>query len=763
MKKIISIFIIFIMLLSITGCKDKKEKYKITFLNDTNEIYKELEVSDEEEVNVDPLSKEGYTFDGWYVNDQKITLPKKFNENTTLTPKFIINKYTYKFIVDGKIILEETKDYGSSINYPSNPTKEGTDEYKYEFKAWDKEDTILKNDITFNAIFEETKNTYTYKFLVDGKVIAEETKDYGSAINYPSNPTKESTKEYTYEFTGWDKEDTILNKNITFNAIFKKTLNQYTYKFIDSNGTVLKEETVDYGTLPIEPDQPSKEGYEFTGWDKEVSKVTDNIEYHATYKEKEEIASLDNLVVSILGDSISTFYKADSPVNSYYSGENQFYYPIYSSTVKTVDLTWWYQLINNNNMKLGINNSWSGSCAYGTSSSAGMSDGRINTITENGNPDIVIIYLGTNDCAGGFELTNFSNAIQTMISKIRKITDAEIFITTLGYSNYTGNKYKEENRIAYNKELRKIANELKCGIVPLDDYITETSYSFYLGDFLHYNAKGAELLSLIYEKAIKEYFGIEFDKEIKVEHKEVLPEGVIGKIVATSNTNFWGNYANNVFLVDSSFTNPQFSYRIEIIKDSKTNQYVVSNILKSGDTSSYTGEYIIVISDSHENKTAILADVENVVVGSIVEFDPNSSFPIEITFKKGSGVVTPPVQEEEEEDIPTEENNQLVVGAYNEGVWTKYETTVIAYSYDKIDKSSTFINFYMIGIKKDNDNYKVVYLKNVGENCDFTECDYYILIFSSLSVKTYYENAKLNQEVVMTGDITTGKCSLLFK
>ena len=156
---------------------------------------------------------------------------------------------------------------------------------------------------------------------------------------------------------------------------------------------------------------------------------------------------------------------------------------------------------------------------------------------------------------------------KTMISKIRKITDAEIFITTLGYSNYTGNKYKEENRISYNEELRKIASELKCGIVPLDDYITETSYSFYLGDFLHYNAKGAELLSLIYEKAIKEYFGIEFDKEIKVEHKEQLPEGVIGKIVATSNTNFWGNYANNVFLVDSSFTNPQFSYRIEIIKD----------------------------------------------------------------------------------------------------------------------------------------------------------------------------------------------------
>ena len=762
MKKIISIFIIFIMLLSITGCKDKKEKYKITFLTENNEIYKELEVTSEQEVTIENLVKEGHTFDGWYLNDQKITLPTKFNENTTLTPKFTINQYTYKFLVDGKVLSEGTINYGDTIPYPNNPTKEGTKELKYTFSKWDKEDTIIKNNIEFNAIFEESKNTYTYKFLVDGKSIKEETVEYGSTINYPSNPTKVATKEYTYEFIGWDKESTIINDNITFNAIFKSTKNTYTYKFIDEDGTILKEETVEYGTLPIEPDHPSKDGFKFTGWDKKVSKVTDNIEYTAQYEEIKNITSLDNLVVSILGDSISTFYSADSPVNSYYHGENQFYYPTYSSTVKTVDLTWWYKLINNNNMKLGINNSWSGSCAYGTSSSAGMTDGRINTITENGDPDIVIIYLGTNDCAGGFELANFSNAIQTMISKIRKITAAEIFITTLGYSNYTGSKYKEENRLAYNAELRKLASELNCGLVPLDEYITSTSYSFYLGDFLHYNAKGAELLSLIYEKSIKEYYGIDFDKEIKVEHKEQLPEGVLGKVTTTSNTDFWGNYANNVFLVDSSFTNPQFSYRIILTKNA-ANQYVVTNILESGDTTPLSGDYIIIISDKHENQKTILADIENVVIGSIAEMDPTASFPIEITFKQGSGEVTPPTPEEPEEDIPTEENNQLVVGAYNEGVWTKHETTVIAYSYDAMDKTSTFVNFYVIGIQKDNDNYKVVYLKNVGDACDFTVCDYYILIYSTLSVKTYYENASINQEVVMTGDVTTGKCSLLFK
>ena len=59
---------------------------------------------------------------------------------------------------------------------------------------------------------------------------------------------------------------------------------------------------------------------------------------------------------AILGDSISTFYAEGSEMNSYYTGENEFYYPRYSASIKTVDLTWWYKLIKNNGMVLGINN-----------------------------------------------------------------------------------------------------------------------------------------------------------------------------------------------------------------------------------------------------------------------------------------------------------------------------------------------------------------------------------------------------------------------
>lgn len=761
MKKIIPIFVVLIMLFLVTGCKDKTVKYTVIFENEDGSVYEQMEIKEGETVTVADLTKEGHTFDGWYLGEDKITLPFVVTQNLTLKPKFNVNTYSYKFISEGKVISEGTGLYGSTIPYPSEPTKESTVEFEYKFKEWDKTDTILSGDITFTAVFEQTNVEYTYEFVVDGKVIFEGTGIYGSAITYPSNPTKEENAEYKFEFMSWDKTDTVLTENIRFNAVFENIKKQYTYKFLDDTGKVLKQEKVDYGTMPVAPNNVSKDGYRFVRWDKEVVPVVKDIEYRAVFKKIETNPSLDGKKVSIIGDSISTFYAAGSEMNSYYNAENTYYYPIYSASIKSVDLTWWYKLIKNNKMQLGINNSWSGSCAYGSSANAGVSDGRINTIDNNGAPDIVIIYLGTNDCASGYTTEQFGSAIRQIINKVQKLCDADIFVTTLGYTAYTGSKYKESTRLSYNQEIRKIVNEYKCGLVPLDEYIVETSYSFYLGDNLHYNAKGADLLSKIYEKSIKEFYGIRYTGKIEVEHKEPLPEGVIGKITATtSDSDFWGKYETEVFFAPSStFISAQYSYRMEITK--QNNKYVVTAIHKSGVNASFNSDYVIVVSDAHVSNKAILADIANVKVGSIVEFSLYGGFPKEILFKAGDGgnnnnnnsTQTPSVEVE----------GKLAVGAYNEGVWTKYETTVIGYSYEAMDKTSTFVNFHIIGITKDGSDYKVTYLKNVDENFTAPQCDYYILIYRNLQSKTYFENAKLNQKVVISGDIKTPTCYLEFK
>ena len=86
-----------------------------------------------------------------------------------------------------------------------------------------------------------------------------------------------------------------------------------------------------------------------------VEHTEDNIlKIYATpeWKIFSKYPTLENMKVSILGDSISTFYKEGSEMNSYYTGTNQFYYPTYSATVKSVDLTWWYKLIKNNKITI---------------------------------------------------------------------------------------------------------------------------------------------------------------------------------------------------------------------------------------------------------------------------------------------------------------------------------------------------------------------------------------------------------------------------
>ena len=840
MKKIFVLFLMVCSLIMITACKPKE--YTVTLKFEDGAVFETITVKNGESTTLNTPSKDGHTFNGWYMGTELIDGSQGFKENTELVAKFTINTYTYKFIVEGNVIKETSATYGSSIVLPEVPTKDATVENTYTFKGWDNSATTLLKDEVFNAVFESTTNQYTYKFVDDnGEILKEEKADYGTVIVAPSDPTKEATAEYTYTFNGWDKEVGTLTENVTFTATYTETKNQYTYKFVDDNGdvlkeekadygtvivapsdptkeataeytftfkgwdkdfttltqnvtitaeyskvknqytykfinfddTLLKEETVDYGTMPVAPEDPIKEAtaefeYEFVGWDKDLSKVVEDVVYKAVFEEKKiavEITSLDGLKISFLGDSITTFYAAGSEMNSYYGGENQFYYPRYSTSIKTVNLTWWYKLIKNNNMVLGINNSWSGSQACGSGNSAGQSDARINTLNENGNPDIVIVYLGTNDIGSNRTTADLDAAITTIINKINKLCDAQIFLTTLGYSAYSGGSYTEAKRVEYNAKLREIASSKGCGIIPLDDYIVNDNYMIYLGDALHYNAKGAELLSLISEKAIKDYYNIIFDKEIVVEHQEPLPEGATGVITATTDSNFWGAYETGVFLAPGTFDNPTFSLRIEITKNSDNGKYYVTKIQKSGESSSYACDYVLVISDSHKEATALKKLLEKVEVGNIVEFDESITFPVELTFKEGDGnVVTPPVEEPDPEVNPPVEG-QLHVGSYNTGVWTVYNTTVIAFSHEAMDKASTYINFYVIKLTYEEslNKYKITDLKTVDVACDFAECDYYILIYRDLAEKTYFENATIGNYVTINGDVTTGSCNILFE
>jgi len=234
-------------------------KYTITFdTNGGSEIAPITQDYGTEITAPDNPTRKGYTFKGW---DKEIpkTMPA---ENITVKAQWEINQYTITFDTNGgSEIAPITQDYGTEITAPDNPTRKG-----YTFKGWDKEipETMPAENMTVKAQWEI--NQYTIAFDTNGgSEIAPITQDYGTEITAPDNPTRKG-----YTFKGWDKEipETMPAENITVKAQWE--INQYTITFDTNGGSEIAPITQDYGTEITAPDNPTRKGYTFKGWDKEI-------------------------------------------------------------------------------------------------------------------------------------------------------------------------------------------------------------------------------------------------------------------------------------------------------------------------------------------------------------------------------------------------------------------------------------------------------------------------------------------------------------
>ena len=64
-------------------------------------------------------------------------------------------------------------------------------------------------------------------------------------------PTKNPDAQYTYTFKDWDQDITKpVTQNITFKAVYDRKVNSYTIKWVNDDDSVLKTETLEYGTTP---------------------------------------------------------------------------------------------------------------------------------------------------------------------------------------------------------------------------------------------------------------------------------------------------------------------------------------------------------------------------------------------------------------------------------------------------------------------------------------------------------------------------------
>ena len=331
-------------------------RYTMTFISDGETVDSQsYAYGAATQVTTKSVTKEGYTFGGWYEDgaETEYTFGAMPANDVTLYAKWTINTHTVTYNTNGgNEIASFTAEYGTAIPTVDDPVKTG-----YRFTGWsetipatmpdrdvnlaasweieqytvtfDKNYEGCTNDIdaktavyngtlsmptvtregyTFdgwytadNVRYDSTTvfgdlgeygatlalyahwtingHTVTYK-LASGEAWADGTAedivnsyDYGSEITEPAAPVKTG-----YTFAGWTYKNadtnaaytgtTVPDFNLTATATW--TVNQYTITFAETGDTTIDAITGDYGKAVGTVANPTKAGYDFAGWDKEI-------------------------------------------------------------------------------------------------------------------------------------------------------------------------------------------------------------------------------------------------------------------------------------------------------------------------------------------------------------------------------------------------------------------------------------------------------------------------------------------------------------
>ena len=221
-----------------------------TFVID-GECYATVEVEYGEEITLPATpEKEGHAFAGW--TDMPTIMP---SNDIVVHGEFAKNKYKVEFIIDGKVYHSDEILYGDAIELIEEPTKEG-----YTFSGWSKApETMPAEDVTISGTF--TINKYLVTFKIDDEVITSDSLEYGANIVAPEAPEKEG-----YTFNGWGNVAwKVPAHDLTYEGTYK--VNSYTLRYVVDDMSY-KTVSVRYGDTITLIDEPTKEGYTFSGWSK---------------------------------------------------------------------------------------------------------------------------------------------------------------------------------------------------------------------------------------------------------------------------------------------------------------------------------------------------------------------------------------------------------------------------------------------------------------------------------------------------------------
>ena len=255
-------------------------KYVITFdVNSGNALSNNtLDVYYDSNYELPTPTKDGYTFNGWFDNDNKIVNGIwKILDNINVKAKWELSTYSINYVLDGGT---NNNSNPSSYTYFDEPiTIKDASKVGYTFQGWiiEKTDiptkslTIEHNSTgskTFTAIFEPNKYTITFD-VNGGNALNNNT----MTVNYDSNYVLPTPTRDGYSFEGWLNNDSIVYNgvweilsDVNLVAEWKISIYQINYELNGGINDVNNPSTYNYEFETIILKDASKAGHTFLGW-----------------------------------------------------------------------------------------------------------------------------------------------------------------------------------------------------------------------------------------------------------------------------------------------------------------------------------------------------------------------------------------------------------------------------------------------------------------------------------------------------------------
>ena len=168
-------------------------------------------------------------------------------------------------------------------------------------------DSKVKNGDT--VYVKWTINKYTVTFMDGEKVLETFTNvPHGSAVTAPEVPEKDGKT-----FVGWDKKFDNVTSDLTINAVYD--VDTFTVTFKDGE-KVLETQTVEYEAAATAPDTARLSppvGMHFAKWDKDFSRVTEDMEVFAVYELNDYTVIFKNGDTTIKTETVKHGFAATAP------------------------------------------------------------------------------------------------------------------------------------------------------------------------------------------------------------------------------------------------------------------------------------------------------------------------------------------------------------------------------------------------------------------------------------------------------------------